>query len=192
MPIPIPRSFEGVLQQLRQDVDSLLLRRPSSGSTPAGSVQMFAGATAPPGYAICDGGAVSRTDNPNLFAAIGVAYGAGDGSTTFNLPNLKGRVPVGRDAAQSEFDTLGETGGAKTHTLGYTEVPVQKGLRMTWGQGNVRFDPAPNAIAATPPGNSLGTWQNDPRYDADSLANGGQPHNNLQPYVVMNYIIRLG
>ena len=89
MPIPIPRSFEGVLQQLRQDVGSLLLRRPSSGSTPAGSVQMFAGATTPPGYAICDGRAVSRTGNPNLFAAIGVAYGAGDGSTTFNLPNLQ-------------------------------------------------------------------------------------------------------
>ena len=94
MPIPIPRSFEGVLQQLRQDVDSLLLRRPSSGSIPAGSVLMFAGATVPPGYAICDGRAVSRADNPNLFAAIGVAYGAGDGSTTFNLPNLKDRVPV--------------------------------------------------------------------------------------------------
>lgn len=89
MPIPIPRSFEGVLQHLRQDVDILLLRRPSSGNTPAGSVQMFAGATVPPGYAICNGGAVSRTDNPSLFAAIGVAYGAGDGSTTFNLPNLQ-------------------------------------------------------------------------------------------------------
>ena len=62
---------------------------------------------------ICDGRAVSRSDYSELFAVIGTTYGSGDGSTTFNLPNLKGRVPVGKDSSQTEFDTIGETGGSK-------------------------------------------------------------------------------
>ena len=168
-------------------------------STPIGSVTQFAGPTGsvPSGWLLCTGQAVSRTTYADLYALIGDTYGAGNGTSTFNLPNLKGRIPVGLDSGQTEFNVLGETGGAKTHTLTYRETPIQKGVRMTWGQGNVRFDPAPNAIGQTPPGNTLGTWQNDPRYDADSnqsgdnLANGGQPHNNLQPYLVMNYIIKV-
>ena len=84
---------------------------------PSGSIVATGRSTAPSGYLLCDGSAVSRTDYAALFTAIGTAYGVGDGVNTFNLPNLKGKVPVGRDAAQTEFDTLGETGGAKTHTL---------------------------------------------------------------------------
>lgn len=197
MPIPIPRSLEGVLQQLRQDVDSLLLRRQNSGGAPAGSVQMFAGATAPPGYAVCDGSAISRADNPSLFAAIGTTYGSGDGTTTFNLPNLKGRVPVGQDPAQSEFDTVGEAGGEKAHALSDGEMPAHAhsltggaGHAMAWGQGNIAFDPAPVAYLGTPSGNALGTVQND--WNSTRDAGGGQAHNNLQPYLVMNYVIKLG
>lgn len=92
---------------------------------PAGIITPYAGTSIPTGWILCDGSAVSRT-NPTytrLFAAIGTAYGAGDGSTTFNLPNLKGRIPVGLDAAQVEFDTMGEAGGAKTHTLSIAEFP---------------------------------------------------------------------
>lgn len=72
---------------------------------------------APSGWLLCDGSAVSRITYANLFAELGTTYGAGDGSTTFGLPNLKGRALVARDAAQTEFDVLGETGGAKTHAL---------------------------------------------------------------------------
>jgi microcystin-dependent protein len=93
------------------------------GPITVGLVSMFAGATAPAGWLTCDGAAVSRTAYANLFNVVGTIYGIGDGTTTFNLPNLKGRVPVGRDTTQVEFDTLGETGGAKTHTLGVTEMP---------------------------------------------------------------------
>ena len=90
----------------------------------AGDLKTTARATAPAGWMMCDGSLVSRTgDTAALFAAIGTAYGAGDGSTTFALPNMKGRVPVGRDAAQTEFDTLGEAVGAKTHTLATPELP---------------------------------------------------------------------
>src|SRR5262245_7755956 len=82
-------------------------------TTPPGVIQTYAGSTAPTGWLLCDGAAVSRTTFAVLFAICGTTYGAGDGSTTFNLPNLKGRMPVGIDAAQPEFDVRGETGGAK-------------------------------------------------------------------------------
>jgi len=64
---------------------------------PIGAVLAFPGATAPTGWVMCDGAAISRTDYATLFAAIGVSFGAGDGSTTFNVPDLRGRVLVGKD-----------------------------------------------------------------------------------------------
>lgn len=104
---------------------------------PAGIITQYGGAVAPSGWFICDGSAVSRT-NPTysrLFAAIGTTYGAGDGSTTFNVPNLKGRVPVGYDATQTEFDTLAETGGAKTQALTTAQLPSH-----THGVGTYAMD----------------------------------------------------
>ena len=64
---------------------------------PSGTVLPFAGTTAPIGFLLCSGQAVSRSTYPDLFAAIGTTYGAGDGSTTFNVPDLRGRVPAGKD-----------------------------------------------------------------------------------------------
>ena len=64
-------------------------------NTPVGSINLYAGSTAPTGWLICDGSAVSRTTYANLFSVIGTTYGTGDGSTTFNLPNLKRRFPLG-------------------------------------------------------------------------------------------------
>lgn len=86
------------------------------GLVPVGTVISTALSATISGWLLCDGSNVSRTTYADLFAAIGTTYGSGDGSTTFGVPNLKGRIPVGRDAAQIEFDTLGETGGAKAHT----------------------------------------------------------------------------
>lgn len=83
--------------------------------TPTGVISAFAGLAAPFGYLLCDGSAVSRTAYSALFAVIGTTYGVGNGSTTFNVPNLKGKVAFGVDAAQTEFDTIAKTGGAKTH-----------------------------------------------------------------------------
>lgn len=77
----------------------------------------------PDGYLTCDGTAVSRETYAALFAHIGVVHGSGDGSTTFNLPNMKGRVPVGKDPSQTEFDTLAEAVGEKTHVLSVAEMP---------------------------------------------------------------------
>jgi microcystin-dependent protein len=92
---------------------------------PAGVITQYGALTAPTGWVLCQGQALSRT-NPlytRLWDAIGINYGVGDGSSTFNVPNLQGRIPVGRDATQTEFDVLAETGGAKTHTLLQTEMP---------------------------------------------------------------------
>ncbi len=97
---------------------------PSSGGAPAGAMMMWPAAAPPTGYLLCDGAAVSRSTYAALFGVIGTSYGAGDSSTTFNLPNLKGRFPVGLDAGQTEFDALGETGGAKTVTLDVTMIPA--------------------------------------------------------------------
>lgn len=90
---------------------------------PSGVINMWSTTTAPTGWLICDGTTVSRTTYAALFAVISTTYGVGDGSTTFTLPNLKGKVPVGRDSADASFDTMGESGGAKTHTLTSTEMP---------------------------------------------------------------------
>lgn len=95
----------------------------SGVAIPSGVVNPYAGASAPTGWLLCDGSAVSRSTYSALFAVLGTTYGTGDGSTTFNVPNMKGRVPVGLDSTQTEFDVRGETGGAKTHTLSTTEMP---------------------------------------------------------------------
>ena len=83
---------------------------------PAGSIFMWPTTSAPSGFLLCDGTAVSRATYATLFALIGTTFGVGDGSTTFNLPNFKQRMPIGRDATQAACDTIGETGGSFNHT----------------------------------------------------------------------------
>jgi microcystin-dependent protein len=95
---------------------TLTLPTSGPGLVPVGTVISTALSATISGWLLCDGSNVSRTTYAGLFAAIGTTYGSGDGSTTFGIPNLKGKVPVGLDATQTEFDTLGETGGAKAHT----------------------------------------------------------------------------
>lgn len=83
---------------------------------PAGMIVPFAGTTAPSGWLLCTGQAVSRTTYAGLFSIVGATYGNGDGSTTFNVPDMTGRVPVCK-SADAEFSDLGETGGVKSVTL---------------------------------------------------------------------------
>lgn len=86
-----------------------------SGAPPVGSGMEYYGTTAPSGYLLCDGSAVSRTTYAALFAVIGTIYGSGDGSTTFNLPDRRQRFGLGK-AAAGTGSTLGGTGGAIDHT----------------------------------------------------------------------------
>lgn len=81
-----------------------------------GSIEMITYATADSGWLICDGSAVSRATYATLYAKIGDTFGAGNGSTTFNLPNLKGRSPIGVDSANTDIDAIGETRGSWNHS----------------------------------------------------------------------------
>jgi microcystin-dependent protein len=90
---------------------------------PAGSIQPWPSDTIPEGWLLCDGSAVSRETYSDLFAVIGTTYGIGDNSTTFNLPNIKGRTIVGKDGSQIEFDALGESSGVKSTTLTVDHIP---------------------------------------------------------------------
>ena len=163
---------------------------------PAGTIVPWSTETAPANWLICDGAAVSRSTYAALFSVIGIRYGAGNGSTTFNLPNLVGRVPVGRDVSQSEFDVLGETGGAKTHTLTVDQMPSHShtdtghshGQFITANAGGpaIRWDYRQDGSAFTyPQGNNTGNSSAN-----ITATGGGQAHNNLQPYVVLTYIIK--
>lgn len=200
-PMDLPHEFrywlQGYLQinQPRLSVSNLV-----GSQVPIGTVVSFAGTTAPSGWLLCDGSAVSRESYADLFELVGITYGAGDGSTTFNLPNLEGRVPVGFDSGQTEFDALGETGGTKTHTLTEAEMPSHDHGGFT-GEDTPDHTHGVNqatnttatggATRVTGPGSAQSTGGADNTHvhpiDPDG---GGGAHQNLQPYIVLNYIIK--
>jgi microcystin-dependent protein len=143
-------------------------------SMPAGSMAMFAGSSAPSGWLLCQGQAVNRTANAALFAAIGTTWGAGDGSTTFNVPDLRGRAPIGAGTGPSlSARALGATGGAETHVLSIAEMPAHTHTFGTSGSGG---------------GGITSGGQSAPQNT--SSQGGGAAHNNMQPFAVVNYIIK--
>ena len=89
---------------------------------PAGECKLFHTTSTPTGYLLMDGAAYSRTTYARLFAAIGISGGPGDGSTTFNVPDWRGLVPVGQNPSDPDFDVIGKTGGAKQVSLAHTHT----------------------------------------------------------------------
>lgn len=123
----------------------------------------------------CDGSAVSRTEYSELFNAIGVSYGSGDGSTTFNLPNIKGKMIIGYDPDDDDFDTIGATGGGKTHTITQSELPQFNYIQPT----------GTNTGHGTSSQGVPNTYTND----WASIGNN-QTMNIMNPYIVLNYYIK--
>lgn len=192
---------------------------------PYGTIVQTARSTAPTGWLLCQGQAVSRTTYSNLFLAIGTTYGTGDGSTTFNIPDLQTRVPVGRKSdGTGTFGTLNNKGGFETHTLSVNEMPVHNHTQdshshtysgATSGNGNHNHlagtyfptDQSAGINWATAAGGSYGFRGIQMPYSGDhshtysgttasatpAIANngGGLAHNNLQPYIVLNYMIKV-
>lgn len=142
-----------------------------------GVVKLYAGQTAPDGWMLCDGSELSRTKYKDLFNVIGTAYGGGDGSTTFNIPNIKGRIPVGLDSDDTDFNTLGKKLGSKflqAHTHALANYVLAHGYNTGWNVVN----------------QDNGFWGSD---DAKmrTTSSGTGDSGNIQPSIVLNYIIRV-
>ena len=159
-------------------------------SAPAGAIEAYAGSTAPTGWLLSYGQAVSRTTYANLFAVISTTYGSGDGSTTFNLPDLRGRAVAGVDnmggtdaGRLSISNTLGTATGAETHTLSSAEMPSHRHdiQRSNSAATSVAADASAHYRISADSGATMTTTQN---------TGGGGAHNNMQPTIVLNYIIK--
>lgn len=144
---------------------------------PVGIILPFADDVLPDGYLLCDGTAVSRTTYADLFAVCGTTYGVGNGSTTFNLPDMRGRIPVGAGTGSGlTARTLGQTFGAETVTLAEGDLAVHthtingQAIQVTSGAGG----------AAN--GTNTGTG---------SSGSGGS-HTNLGASLSLNFMIKAG
>lgn len=166
------------------------------------TIIMFAGNFAPRGWAFCQAQLLSIAQNTALFSLLGTTYG-GNGQTTFGLPDLRGRVPVGAGQGPGlPSVTLGEMAGENTHTLINPDMPahVHPAQLSATSAAATSSNPSGNSLAAANGTDSQGgdctiniygpagtqVALNGP---VIGVAGGSQPHNNMQPYLGMNYVI---
>lgn len=182
----------------------------TSGAVPLGCPQIYFGSTAPAGHVLCYGQALSRTTYSALFAILGTTYGAGDGSTTFNIPDMRGFVPAGKDnmggtaanritTAVSGLDgtTLGATGGDQrmqnhVHNNTVSETPHAHDANCVYGAaGN---NPSGGAVTyeTSGTGNRVVTKTASAGVSITNASAGAGSSQNVQPTIVVNYILRTG
>jgi microcystin-dependent protein len=152
---------------------------------PIGSVVEWDSDVVPTNWLLLDGQEVSREEYSELFEIYGTRYGEGDGITTFNLPNRCGKVAVGLDTEDSDFNTLGNTGGEKAHTLTVDEMPSHNHKTpVAWDSGRGTSSAVSGEFQwlLHQQGNVYGI--------TTTSTGGGQAHNNLQPYIVVNFIVK--
>lgn len=169
---------------------------PAVSGAVIGEIKIYAGDTAPAGWLFCYGQAVSRTTYATLFAVCSTTYGVGDGSTTFNVPDLRGRVVAGQDdmggssanrltgvTGSVNGDTLGGTGGTETHTLVTAEMPAHT---HTFKRYSTDSGTGTTAIQ------SSNVHAGDTSTHTTDSTGGDGAHNNVQPTIILNYMIFAG
>lgn len=158
-----------------------------------GELMLFAGNFAPNGWALCHGQTIAIATNTALFSILGTTYG-GNGVTTFNLPDLRGRVPIcfGQGPGLPFFN-LGEQSGEVSHTLNPAEMPLHNHVMSVSDANGTQSTPANAFLARDPAGSpayGVGTSASlNPA--AMSPAGGSLPHNNMQPYLTLTWCIAL-
>ena len=158
----------------------------NTSDTPSGAILQFAGSSAPANWLLCDGALISRTTYATLFGVIGTNYGAGDGSTTFKLPDLRGRVPIGAGQGSSLTNrVIAATGGAETHTLTVSQIPSHSHAIPLYD-----YSDGGQANLTTAGTDDVGDFRSNSQDPVDNTG-GNQPHNNMQPFLVVNHIIKV-
>ena len=157
-----------------------------------GEIRLFAGNFAPVGWAICDGATIPISENDTLFTLIGTTYG-GDGQTTFALPNLQSRLPMHMGTGPGLSPrTIGEMGGVETVTLTIQQIPTHNHAPLAVsGNGNQATPQNGVWAGATASRYSTGAPSLAMNPSLVGAAGGSQPHTNMQPYLVLNFIIAL-
>lgn len=162
------------LNKMQVNIETAINAQVSGDTLPLGAMIPFPGGTIPDNYLLCDGSAVSRTTYALLFNVIGTTYGEGDGSTTFNLPDMRSRTLIGVDTRDSNLNAIGKTYGEKNHTLTKNELPA-------------------NIIDTANSGSNTDGYIARAGYTASGSYNFGgetQPFNVMQPSMATNYIIK--
>ena len=157
-----------------------------------GEIRLFAGNFAPNGWAFCDGQLLSIAENVVLFDLIGTTYG-GDGQTTYALPDLRGRVPVHQGSNGQSNYAVGESGGLETVPLTADQMPAHRHpMLASTSPASATHGPA-EVLGSSSAMRLYGTGTPDMPMDPNAIAQvgGGQPHDNMPPFVALSYIVSL-
>jgi len=158
------------------------------GEPYVGEIRMFAGNFPPSGWMFCSGALIPISENDALFTLIGTTYG-GDGQETFALPNLQSRVPVHPGSTIQQA----ETGGVESVTLSVQQIPVHKHAWLGSNDAANTQIPTGGVVANTQASTYFNAFDAQTNFSSLSVGSvgGSQPHENLQPYGCLNYILSL-